>query len=600
MADRKSRPGSGEKKNKTKSRIDTATVKKLVRLLKGDIAFIALALAISLVSIVASLYINVQIGRAVDCMVSEGNVDFDGVRNSCMIIAVCVAISAVFAYVSKMILDRIAFKTVKRFRESLFAKIQRVSVSYIDSHTPGDMISRLINDIEQISDGMILSFAELFSGIVTIAGTLVFMFMLDWRITLIVLFATPFTLFVARFIANSTYKYFTRQTKDNASLTSSVEESVTGISVLRAFSMEGRRRALLREEGEKLMKSSTSATFFSSTVLPTTRLINGIIYAAVGVAGALTVIKNGSVPGGLTVGLLSSFLAYATKFSTPFNEISGVMAEFQGAVAGAKRVFDVLETPDEYEAEDSRDDVESKGGVLIENVDFSYDPDVPLIRNFNLEAKPGQRVAIVGPTGCGKTTFINLLMRFYDVDAGRISMDGTDIRKITRDCVHRNYGMVLQETWLRSGTVRDNIAMGRPGATDEEIQQAAKLAHAHSFIIKLPDGYNTEVSNELAGLSYGQKQLICIARLMLTSPPMLILDEATSSIDTRTEIKVQSGFKKLMRGRTSFIVAHRLSTIKNCDRIVVMRDGVIEEQGTHAELLGHDGFYKELYESQNN
>ncbi len=600
MADRKSRPASGEKKNKTKSRIDTATVKKLVRLLKGDIAFIALALAISLVSIVASLYINVQIGRAVDCMVSEGNVDFEGVRNSCVIIAVCVAISAVFAYVSKMILDRIAFKTVKRFRESLFAKIQRVSVSYIDSHTPGDMISRLINDIEQISDGMILSFAELFSGIVTIAGTLVFMFMLDWRITLIVLFATPFTLFVARFIANSTYKYFTRQTKDNASLTSSVEESVTGISVLRAFSMEGRRRALLREEGEKLMKSSTSATFFSSTVLPTTRLINGIIYAAVGVAGALTVIKNGSVPGGLTVGLLSSFLAYATKFSTPFNEISGVMAEFQGAVAGAKRVFDVLETPDEYEAKDSRDDVESKGGILIENVDFSYDPDVPLIRNFNLEAKPGQRVAIVGPTGCGKTTFINLLMRFYDVDAGRISMDGTDIRKITRDCVHRNYGMVLQETWLRSGTVRDNIAMGRPGATDEEIQQAAKLARAHSFIIKLPDGYNTEVSNELAGLSYGQKQLICIARLMLTSPPMLILDEATSSIDTRTEIKVQSGFKKLMRGRTSFIVAHRLSTIKNCDRIVVMRDGVIEEQGTHAELLGHDGFYKELYESQNN
>ena len=600
MADRKSRPGSGEKKNKTKSRIDTATVKKLIRLLKGDIAFIALALAISLVSIVASLYINVLIGRAVDCMVSKGNVDFEGVRNSCVIIAVCVAISAVFAYVSKMILDRIAFKTVKRFRESLFAKIQRVSVSYIDSHTPGDMISRLINDIEQISDGMILSFAELFSGIVTIAGTLVFMFMLDWRITLIVLFATPFTLLVARFIANSTYKYFTRQTKDNASLTSSVEESVTGISVLRAFSMEGRRRALLREEGEKLMKSSTSATFFSSTVLPTTRIINGIIYAAVGVAGALTVIKNGSVPGGLTVGLLSSFLAYATKFSTPFNEISGVMAEFQGAVAGAKRVFDVLETPDEYEADDSRDDVESKGGVLIENVDFSYDPDVPLIRNFNLEAKPGQRVAIVGPTGCGKTTFINLLMRFYDVDSGRISMDGTDIRKITRDCVHRNYGMVLQETWLRSGTVRDNIAMGRPGATDEEIQQAAKLARAHSFIVKLPDGYNTEVSNELAGLSYGQKQLICIARLMLTSPPMLILDEATSSIDTRTEIKVQSGFKKLMRGRTSFIVAHRLSTIKNCDQIVVMRDGVIEEQGTHAELLGHDGFYKELYESQNN
>ncbi|MBO7659555.1 MAG: ABC transporter ATP-binding protein [Clostridia bacterium] len=585
---------------RSNNRFDTRTVGKLLRLLKGDVAFIILALLISLVSIVASLYINVLIGRAIDCMVSEGNVDFAGVRNSCVIIAVCVVISAVFAYVSKMILDRIAFKTVKRFRDSLFGKIQRVSVSYIDSHTPGDMISRLINDIEQISDGMILSFAELFSGVVTIAGTLVFMFMLDWRITLIVLFATPFTLLVARFIANSTYKYFTRQTKDNASLTSAVEESITGISVLRAFSMEDRRRALLKEEGERLKKSSTSATFFSSTVMPTTRIINGIIYAAVGVAGALTVIKNGSVPGGLTVGLLSSFLAYATRFSTPFNDISGVMAEFQGAVAGAKRVFDVLETPDETDPEDSLDDVESKGGVLIENVDFSYDKNVPLIKNFNLEAKPGQRVAIVGPTGCGKTTFINLLMRFYDVDAGSISIDGTDVRNITRDCVHRNYGMVLQETWLRSGTVRDNIAMGRPGATDEEIEQAAKLAHAHSFIVKLPDGYNTEVSNELAGLSYGQKQLICIARLMLTSPPMLILDEATSSIDTRTEIKVQSGFKKLMRGRTSFIVAHRLSTIKNCDLIVVMRDGKIEEQGTHEELLGHEGFYKELYESQNN
>ncbi|MBP5767475.1 MAG: ABC transporter ATP-binding protein [Clostridia bacterium] len=585
---------------RSNNRFDTRTVGKLLRLLKGDVAFIILALLISLVSIVASLYINVLIGRAIDCMVSEGNVDFAGVRNSCVIIAVCVVISAVFAYVSKMILDRIAFKTVKRFRDSLFGKIQRVSVSYIDSHTPGDMISRLINDIEQISDGMILSFAELFSGVVTIAGTLVFMFMLDWRITLIVLFATPFTLLVARFIANSTYKYFTRQTKDNASLTSAVEESITGISVLRAFSMEDRRRALLKEEGERLKKSSTSATFFSSTVMPTTRIINGIIYAAVGVAGALTVIKNGSVPGGLTVGLLSSFLAYATRFSTPFNDISGVMAEFQGAVAGAKRVFDVLETPDETDPEDSLDDVESKGGVLIENVDFSYDKNVPLIKNFNLEAKPGQRVAIVGPTGCGKTTFINLLMRFYDVDAGSISIDGTDVRNITRDCVHRNYGMVLQETWLRSGTVRDNIAMGRPGATDEEIEQAAKLAHAHSFIVKLPDGYNTEVSNELAGLSYGQKQLICIARLMLTSPPMLILDEATSSIDTRTEIKVQSGFKKLMRGRTSFIVAHRLSTIKNCDLIVVMRDGKIVEQGTHEELLGHEGFYKELYESQNN
>ena len=587
-------------KKDSRSGSDRATLKKLLTLLKGDIWKIVLALVLSGVSIVLSLYVNVIIGRAVDYMVGKDAVDTVGVRECCIIIACSVIVSAALNYFVKIMLDRIAFKTVRTLRNSLFSKIQRVPVSYIDRNKPGDMIARLINDIDQVSDGLILSFAQLFSGIVTIIGTLVFMFMLDPKITLIVLFASPVTLLVANFIARSIYKFFKKQTEINGDLSAVADEAISGISVLKSFSIENVYREKLAIKGEKLRKASNKAVFFSSTVYPTTRLINGIIYAAVGVVGALTVIKNGNLPGGLTIGLLSSFLAYASKFSMPFNEISGVLAEFQGAIAGAGRVFEVIEEKDEEELPGAADDFESNGSIKIDNVDFSYLPEVPLIRDFSLDVRPGMRVAIVGPTGCGKTTFINLLMRFYDVNGGAIYMDGIDSRKITRESIHNNFGMVLQETWLRSGTVRDNIAIGKSDATDEEIIAAAKMSHADSFIRKLENGYDTVVSDDLAKLSYGQKQLICITRLMLTSPPMLILDEATSSIDTRTEIKVQLGFKKLMKGKTSFIVAHRLSTIKNCDVIVVMRDGRIIEQGTHDELISHEGFYKELYDSQSN
>ena len=587
-------------KKDSRSGSDRATLKKLLTLLKGDIWKIVRALVLSGVSIVLSLYVNVIIGRAVDYMVGKDAVDTVGVRECCIIIACSVIVSAALNYFVKIMLDRIAFKTVRTLRNSLFSKIQRVPVSYIDRNKPGDMIARLINDIDQVSDGLILSFAQLFSGIVTIIGTLVFMFMLDPKITLIVLFASPVTLLVANFIARSIYKFFKKQTEINGDLSAVADEAISGISVLKSFSIENVYREKLAIKGEKLRKASNKAVFFSSTVYPTTRLINGIIYAAVGVVGALTVIKNGNLPGGLTIGLLSSFLAYASKFSMPFNEISGVLAEFQGAIAGAGRVFEVIEEKDEEELPGAADDFESNGSIKIDNVDFSYLPEVPLIRDFSLDVRPGMRVAIVGPTGCGKTTFINLLMRFYDVNGGAIYMDGIDSRKITRESIHNNFGMVLQETWLRSGTVRDNIAIGKSDATDEEIIAAAKMSHADSFIRKLENGYDTVVSDDLAKLSYGQKQLICITRLMLTSPPMLILDEATSSIDTRTEIKVQLGFKKLMKGKTSFIVAHRLSTIKNCDVIVVMRDGRIIEQGTHDELISHEGFYKELYDSQSN
>ena len=576
------------------------TIRRLTKLLRRDLWVLAAALVFAAISIISSLYINVAVGRAIDCMVSEGSVDMGGVVNQAVVILVCLAVAAVFNYVMTVMLSRVAYKTVALLRNKVFSKLQRVPVSYVDRRTPGEMISRLINDIEQVSDGLILSFGQLFSGIVTITGTLVFMFILDYRITLIVLLATPLTLLVAKFIADSTYKYFVVQTGDNASLTSVAEESISGISVLKAFSLEDMKRRELRAAGEKLRASQTKAVFFSSTVMPTTRIINGIIYASIGVFGALTVMKGQNLPGGLTIGLLSSFLAYATKFSTPFNEISGVFAEFQGALAGAGRVFEVLDAEEETEKPDAISDLKAKGDVDIRGVAFSYDPSRPLIEDFDLDVREGMRVAIVGPTGCGKTTFINLLMRFYDVERGSISVDGRDIRDITRDSIHSNYGMVLQETWLRQGTVKDNIAIGKPDATMDEIVEAAKLARAHGFIEKLEKGYDTPVSDDLAKLSYGQKQLICIARLMLTSPPMLILDEATSSIDTRTEIKIQQGFIKLMRGRTSFIVAHRLSTIKNCDVIVVMKDGKIVEKGTHESLLSHDGFYRELYMSQNN
>lgn len=570
-----------------------STLKKIIVLLKEKNILIIISLILAFVSVMLSLYVNVVIGKAVDCMIGPGNVNFEGVKKCAITIGVSIGISAVFNYFMNFLLNKTAFFAVKKLREMLFEKLQRVPVSYIDKNSPGDMISRLVNDIEQVSDGLILSFAQLFSGVVTILGTLVFMFMLNFQITLIVLIATPITLVVARFIANNTYKFFVAQQSENGELSSITDESISGIEVVKAFGKEQETIEKFAETNEKLTRSSIKAVFYSSTVNPTTRIINGTIYAVVGICGAITVINN---PGGaFTIGVLSSFLAYATQFSKPFNEISGVLAEFQGAISGAARVFEVLETCDETENDNAVSEFDSEGNLLIDNVSFSYVPEKPLIRDFNLNVKKGMRVAIVGPTGCGKTTFINLLMRFYDVDSGNIFLDGTKTTEIERDALRENFGMVLQETWLRNGTVRENIAMTAPDVSFDEIVAAAKAVRADGFIRRLENGYDTVISNDGAKLSHGQKQLICIARIMLMKPPMLILDEATSSIDTRTEIKVQQSFAKLMEGRTSFIVAHRLSTIKNCDIIVVMKDGRIIEQGTHDELLEVRGFYYELW-----
>jgi len=572
------------------------TLKKLLKILKGDIPIIILSLLFAGIAIVLSLYINVLIGKAVDFLIGENEVNFHQVTIIGLKILCSIVVSAVFKYLMNITLDKVAFKTVRKLRISLFNKLQRVPISYVDRKAPGDMISRLVNDIDQISDGLILSFAECFSGIVTIIATLIFMFSLNYKISLIVVVATPITLVIAKFIANSTYKYYKEQTKANGDLSGFVEEAISGISVVRGFEKEDDFNEKLLEKGEILRKTATKAVFFSSTVNPTTRLINGIIYAVLGVIGSFIVIKSGGNAGGLTIGLLTSFLAYANQFSKPFNEISGVLAEFQGALAGAKRVFEVLEEPNEEEkSENLITNFNAEGSVDINNVNFSYVKDKSLIEDFNLHVKKGMRVAIVGPTGCGKTTLINLLMRFYDVDSGEICYDGIPSTNISRGALHENYGMVLQDTWLRKGTVRENIALGKPDATNEEIENAAKMARIHNSILRLQNGYDTIVSNDKEILSHGQKQLICIARLMLVSPPMLILDEATSSIDTRTEIKIGQGFNKLMEGKTSFIVAHRLSSIKKCDVILVMKNGKIIEQGTHEELLLKDGFYKELY-----
>lgn len=552
------------------------------------------SLACALITVVLTLYVPILTGKAIDCILAPGSVDFAVMGGILMKIGVIILITAVSQWLMSHINNIITYRVVKDIRVRAFAKVESLSLKYIDSHSHGDIISRLIADIDQFSDGLLMGFTQLFTGILTILGTLIFMFTINPAIAVVVILVTPVSLFVASFIAKRTYTMFRKQSQTRGELTSLVEEMLGSQKVVLAFGYEEETQSQFEEINERLRVWGLKATFFSSITNPATRFVNSLVYASVGIAGAFAAIS-----GYLSVGQLSSFLSYANQYTKPFNEISGVVTELQNALASAARVFELIdEEPQIPDAPDAAVLSEVKGEVSLSDVNFSYDPEIPLIENMNLEVKPGQRVAIVGPTGCGKSTVINLLMRFYDVDSGSIQVDGNDVREITRKSLRTSYGMVLQETWLKSGTIRDNIAYGRPEATDEEVVIAAKEAHAHSFIKRMKDGYDTVISEDGSNLSQGQKQLLCIARVMLCLPPMLILDEATSSIDTRTEIRIQKAFSKMMEGRTSFIVAHRLSTIREADMILVMRDGHIIEQGTHESLLEKNGFYAELYNSQ--
>lgn len=554
----------------------------------------ALSLLLAALTVALTLYFPILTGDAIDRILAPGRVDFEGVANLAVRMAIIVGITALAQWLLSLCNNRIAYETVRSLRNAAFAHIQHLPLSYLDAHSHGELVSRVIADADQFSEGLLMGFTQLFTGVITILGTLGFMFSLNWRIALVVVVVTPVSLFVAAFIAKRTYAMFKLQSETRGEQTALIEEMVGNQKVVQAF---GRERAVLNrfdEINDRLSKASLRAIFFSSITNPSTRFVNGLVYAAVGVAGAFS-----AIAGGISVGGLSCFLSYANQYTKPFNEISGVVTELQNALACAARVFELIDTPrEEPDAPDAQTLQDVRGDVSLENVRFSYDPARPLIENLSLAAKSGQRIAIVGPTGCGKTTLINLLMRFYDVDGGTVRVDGRDIRTLTRKSLRTSYGMVLQETWLKAGTIRENIALGRPDAPEDEIIAAARASHADGFIRRLPNGYDTVVTEDGGMLSQGQKQLLCIARVMLCLPPMLILDEATSSIDTRTELKIQEAFARMMQGRTSFIVAHRLSTIREADVILVMKDGRIIEQGKHDALLEQGGFYAELYNSQ--
>lgn len=552
------------------------------------------SLALAAVTVATTLYAPILVGAGVDLILGPGNVDFAGLLIILKKIAAVILVTALAQWLMNHINNRITYQVVKDIRTKAFNHLEILPLKYIDSHQYGDVISRIIADIDQFSEGLLMGFTQLFTGVLTILGTLGFMLIVNPVITVVVVLVTPLSLFVASFIAKKTFSMFKLQSQTRGELTSLVDEMIGNEKVVQAFSYEAEAQERFEEINERLRKYSLRAIFFSSITNPSTRFVNSLVYASVGIVGAYAAIR-----GMLSVGQLSIFLSYANQYTKPFNEISGVVTELQNALACAARVFELIDEPP-FPAEDADavvlEDVD--GSVKLEHVAFSYDPGVSLIEDLNLEVKPGQRIAIVGPTGCGKTTMINLLMRFYDVQDGSIKVSGEDVRHVTRKSLRTSYGMVLQETWLKSGTIRENIAYGRPEATEEEIIRAAKEAHAHSFIKRMPQGYDTVISEDGGNLSQGQKQLLCIARVMLCLPPMLILDEATSSIDTRTEILIQKAFEVMMQGRTSFIVAHRLSTIKEADVILVMKDGHIIEQGTHEGLLEKNGFYKGLYESQ--
>ena len=571
-----------------------STWKKVLCYIRPYSFYVILSLLFAVLTGVLTLYAPILVGDAIDYIIGRDQVLFGKIAGILRNLAIIIVITGVGQWLMNLCNNQITYRVVLDVRLKAFKKLEKLPLSYIDSHANGDTISRIITDVEQFSDGLLMGFSQFFSGVVTIVTTLIFMLTIDIKITLIVVLLTPLSFFVAGFIAKRTYQMFRKQSETRADMTSLVNEMVGNQKIVQAFGYGSTACGRFDEINGKLKTYSLKAIFFSSITNPSTRFVNNLVYMGVGIGGALS-----AITGAISVGQLSCFLTYANQYTKPFNEISGVVTELQNALACAKRVFDFIE--EEPETKDDQDAVvltDAKGNLKLEHVGFSYKKEVPLLKGLNLEVKPGQKIAIVGPTGCGKTTLINLLMRFYDVDEGVIRMEGEDIRHITRDSLRENYGMVLQETWLKSTTIAENIAYGNPQATREEIIHAAKEAHAHSFITRMPDGYDTVISEEGGNLSQGQKQLLCIARVMLRLPPVLILDEATSSIDTRTEIQVQKAFEKLMEGRTSFIVAHRLSTIRTADRILVMKDGNIIEQGTHEELLAQNGFYRQLYESQ--
>lgn len=580
--------------NKQKKKGQSETLREVVRRLGRYRIFLVFSVLLASVSVALTLYIPKLTGNAVDYIISKGNVDFPGVFRVMIQIGGCTLITALAQWLMNVCNNKMTYQVVQDIRNEAFRKIEILPLKYIDSHPYGDVVSRVIADVDQFADGLLMGFTQLFTGVATIVGTFGFMLSVNVTITLVVVLITPVSFVVANFIASRTFAMFRLQSETRGEQTGLIDEMIGNQKVVQAFGRGKDVTERFDEINERLRDASLRATFFSSITNPATRFVNSLVYTGVGITGAFAVV-NGS----LSVGQLSSFLSYANQYTKPFNEISGVVTEFQNAVACARRIFDLIEEePQTPEPEDAVDLKDIRGNVRVEDGSFSYVPEQKLIEHFNLEVRPGQRIAIVGPTGCGKTTLINLLMRFYDVDAGRICVEDTDIREMTRRSLRAGFGMVLQDTWLKTGTIRDNITMGRPDATDEEVTAAEKASHIHSFIRRLPQGYDTWITEDGGGLSQGQKQLLCIARVMLCRPPMLILDEATSSIDTRTEIRIQQAFAKLMEGRTTFIVAHRLSTIREADLILVMKDGKIIEQGRHEELLAQNGFYRYLYESQ--
>lgn len=574
--------------------MDKQVIKRLLKFTKPYIGYLIMALICALFSVTFTLLGPVLIGKGIDLIIGPNNVDFNGILKIIVILMATIILGALFQWLMSLCTNIVTQKTVKDLRIASFNKINEVPLKYIDSNPHGDIINRVVSDIDLISDGLLQGFTQLFTGIVTIIGTLLFMLSINVSIALVVVLVTPLSLFVASFIAKKSHNSFKVQSATRGELSGYIEEILGNQKVVKAFSYEDEAEEKFKEINARLYESGVKSQFYSSLTNPSTRFVNGIVYAAVGVIGALLAIK-----GKLTIGDISCFLSYANQYTKPFNEISGVVTELQTAFASAKRVFNLLdELPETPEDKDAISLVKADGYLEINNVNFSYSENKKLIENLNLKVKPGNRIAIVGPTGCGKTTIINLLMRFYDVTSGEIKVDNTNITHLTRESLKRNFGMVLQDTWLYSGTVKENIAYGKVDATDEEIIEAAKAAHAHNFIMRLPNGYDTLINDDGSNISQGQKQLLCIARVMLTKPPMLILDEATSNIDTRTEIYIQKAFDKMMEGRTSFIVAHRLSTIKEADLILVMNAGKIIEQGKHEELLAANGFYANLYNSQ--